>query len=109
MYNVNLHLKDIWPLSLSSRGGFNRPSYNVVLTTFTCVILQFTQSKDLCQILLDTKGTTLVEASPLDTIWGIGLTAKDPAAKYKATWKGKNLLGYALTDVREKILKEQQS
>ncbi|XP_064624424.1 N-glycosidase Npun_R5314-like [Lineus longissimus] len=67
-------------------------------------VAKFSQNKDLQKILLKTAGTTLVEASPLDTIWGIGLAADDPRAWNKATWNGRNLLGYILTDVREEIL-----
>jgi predicted NAD-dependent protein-ADP-ribosyltransferase YbiA (DUF1768 family) len=41
-----------------------------------------------------------VEASPSDRIWGIGLTADDPRAANPASWRGLNLLGFALGDVR---------
>ena len=53
--------------------------------------------------MLETDGTTLVEASPQDKMWGIGLGAEDSRAKNYKTWNGKNLLGFALTDVRELI------
>lgn len=59
--------------------------------------------------LLATKGTTLVEASPVDKIWGIGLDAKDPLAQNRRTWKGSNLLGEILTRVRTQIIKERDS
>ncbi|KAL5004614.1 hypothetical protein ScPMuIL_018070 [Solemya velum] len=48
----------------------------------------------------------LVEASPLDTVWGIGLTSDDPAAWSRETWLGQNLLGQALTEVRNEMMKE---
>jgi ribA/ribD-fused uncharacterized protein len=48
--------------------------------------------------LIDTKDSILVEASPYDKIWGIGLDEKD--AKIKI-WKGENLLGNALMDIRD--------
>lgn len=57
--------------------------------------------------LLATGDRCLVEASPHDTIWGIGLTADDPRAWSKDTWLGKNLLGYTLNIVRE-IIKGKQ-
>ena len=42
----------------------------------------------------------MVEASPLDRIWGIGLAATDPRAYDPARWDGTNLLGVVLDDVR---------
>jgi len=54
---------------------------------------KFTQNPALLELLLATRGTTLVEASPYDKIWGIGLAASDPRAQDPAQWKGRNLLG----------------
>jgi ribA/ribD-fused uncharacterized protein len=45
----------------------------------------------------------LVEASPLDRIWGIGLAADDERAADPATWRGLNLLGEALMEVRDRL------
>src|SRR5437868_12119735 len=49
---------------------------------------KFTQNPALRQALLDTAGTELVEASPFDRIWGIGLAASDPRADDPAQWRG---------------------
>lgn len=68
--------------------------------------LKFTQNPALLQKLLDTEGTTLVEASPMDRLYGIGLSAKNPKALSRSTWRGKNLLGELLTKLRRE-LKEQ--
>lgn len=67
---------------------------------------KFTQNEDLKEILLATRKTTLVEASPIDSIWGIGLSEDDPRAKKRETWQGTNWLGETLTKVREKIKEE---
>jgi hypothetical protein len=65
---------------------------------------KFTQNPALLEQLVATKGTTLVEASPYDKIWGIGLAAGDPRAKDPAQWKGQNLLGKILTELRDQLL-----
>jgi len=67
---------------------------------------KFTQNENMKKELLATAGTTLVEASPEDTIWGIGLRKEDPRALNRDTWKGTNWLGQTLTEVREHIIKE---
>lgn len=65
---------------------------------------KFTQNNDILKMLLNTKGKILVEASPYDTIWGIGLEKTDPKALNKSTWKGLNLLGYILTKLRDDLI-----
>jgi ribA/ribD-fused uncharacterized protein len=65
---------------------------------------KFTQNPELRQALLDTAGTQLVEASPFDRIWGIGLAAGDRRADDPSQWRGQNLLGKILTRVRDELL-----
>lgn len=67
-------------------------------------LAKYDQNKRLKDILLATAGTTLVEASPYDKIWGIGLTADDSRALSRETWRGKNWLGEVLTEVREYLI-----
>ena len=45
----------------------------------------------------------LAEASPLDPVWGVGLRADDPRAKGPRQWRGKIVLGEALSAVREAV------
>ena len=66
-------------------------------------IAKFSQNSHLQEFLLGTGDTVLVEASPYDRIWGIGLKADDERSKNPATWQGQNLLGFALMDVREAL------
>lgn len=64
---------------------------------------KFMQNPDLLEILLKTGNTTLVEASPIDKIWGIGLDEETAKVTPSNQWKGTNWLGLTLTEVREYI------
>ncbi|GAA3652456.1 NADAR family protein [Streptomyces chitinivorans] len=64
---------------------------------------KFGQHGELRAFLLATRGRVLVEASPLDRIWGIGLAAEDERAPDPARWRGLNLLGFALMTARERL------
>lgn len=64
---------------------------------------KFTQNKDLKDILLRTKDRILVEASPQDKIWGVGLHESDILINNPMNWKGKNLLGWVLMLVRQEL------
>lgn len=66
-------------------------------------VLKFGQTPALASYLLSTGDDVLVEASPLDTIWGIGLGAKNPLAREAKSWRGANLLGFALVRARERL------
>ena len=66
-------------------------------------VAKFSAHDDLRAYLLSTAPRVLVEASPADRIWGIGLPASDPAASTPDGWRGDNLLGFALMDVRERL------
>lgn len=65
--------------------------------------LKFTQNQDLREELLKTKGTLLVEASPTDTIWGIGMGGYEKEINDVKTWKGANWLGEVLTVLRDSL------
>jgi len=66
-------------------------------------IHKFSQHDDLRAFLLNTNNKIIVEASPLDAIWGIGLGAKNPKSQHPPQWRGKNLLGFVLMAVRDEI------
>lgn len=64
---------------------------------------KFLQKPELKDFLLTTKNKIIVEASPVDNIWGIGLAKDNPGIENPETWKGFNLLGFALMEVRDRI------
>lgn len=64
---------------------------------------KFTQSEEYKNILLATGDKILVEASPVDTIWGIGLAEDNPLVLDPRNWNGLNLLGFVLTDLRKEL------
>jgi ribA/ribD-fused uncharacterized protein len=64
-------------------------------------IHKFNQDQAFGTYLLNTHHRILVEASPVDTIWGIGLTKDSQDAKNVAAWRGLNLLGFALMEARD--------
>jgi ribA/ribD-fused uncharacterized protein len=64
---------------------------------------KFSQYPDLRRYLLQTGNRILVEASPVDPIWGIGLAKDDERAANPTQWKGENLLGFALMEVRDAL------
>ena len=70
--------------------------------------LKFTQNHVLKAKLLATDGKHLVEASPRDCIWGIGLCSTSPCIQSPAMWRGLNLLGKCLDRAREMILNDEK-
>jgi ribA/ribD-fused uncharacterized protein len=66
-------------------------------------LAKFSQHADLREFLLGTGDRVIVEASPRDPIWGIGLAANDQRAMSPEQWPGLNLLGFALMEVRHRL------
>jgi ribA/ribD-fused uncharacterized protein len=64
-------------------------------------VAKFGAHEDLRAFLLSTDRKVLVEASPTDRIWGIGMAETHADARLPARWLGKNLLGFALMNVRD--------
>ena len=63
-------------------------------------IAKFAANPELRDYLLVTSNRVLVEASPRDRIWGIGLSADSDNAQRPSQWRGLNLLGFALMEAR---------
>ena len=64
---------------------------------------KFSQNPELKYFLLNTNNRVLVEASPYDKIWGIGMDYKDTRCENPTLWNGENLLGFCLMEVRDMI------
>ncbi len=85
--------------------GFNEKIWNQNRYEIVCQanILKFSQNRELWSYLMNTGSSVLVEASPVDSVWGIGLAADNLDAQEPIKWAGLNLLGYALMWVRSKL------
>ena len=70
-------------------------------------LAKFSQNQVLNDFLRRTGRKVLVEASPFDRIWGVGMAASNPAVQKASTWRGLNLLGFALMDVRDHLRTDQ--
>jgi ribA/ribD-fused uncharacterized protein len=66
-------------------------------------LLKFSQNEEFKEFLLSTEDKILVEASPYDKIWGIGMLETNPKAENPLQWNGENLLGFALMEVRDEL------
>lgn len=67
-------------------------------------LAKFSQNPTLKAYLLNTNNRILVEASPVDKVWGVGLAKDNDKIANPTTWQGLNLLGFALMTVRDKLL-----
>ena len=88
--------------------GFNQARWEAICKkiVYDANYAKFTQNPKMHDELMCTLGKEIVEASPEDKIWGIGLHESDPRAWDKATWQGTNWLGEAIMSVRDTLLKE---
>ena len=68
-------------------------------------LLKFSQNQELKEFLLSTEDKVIVEASPYDKIWGIGMLESDKNSGNPPLWNGENILGFALMEVRD-LLKD---
>jgi len=116
MYFKALHFKDLEsvdkiivtpdPRQVKKLGrdvkNFNEREWTAhrTLYMFISCYNKFDQSPELAAELLATGDKILVEASPLDKIWGIGMDENHPDIEDSSKWQGLNLLGNVLTDVK---------
>lgn len=70
---------------------------------------KYLQNPKLLDALIRTAGTQLVEASPYDCLWGVGLSENDPRIEDPNQWRGRNWLGQVLTHLRDDLLGKQGS
>ncbi len=84
--------------------NFNNEQWDKARYEAMKIVLEnkFFQNENLAKVLAATGEKTIVEASPLDKIWGIGLAPDDVRAQDPKNWKGQNLLGLALMEIRAK-------
>lgn len=85
--------------------NFNTEKWNEVCREFVYQgnLAKFSQNSKLKAMLMATKDKELVEASPYDTIWGIGMGVENPNIENKEKWLGTNWLGEAIMRVREEL------
>ena len=113
---------EIWnknKFEIVRRGNFEKFTQHEDLRSYLLATSNFQPTSDIpgitdCQALREkplayktakskSTGVILVEAAGRDVIWGIGLGKNNPKAQDPVTWRGRNLLGFALTIVREQI------
>lgn len=83
------------------RGSFNPPTLDHFKLMTEMLTAKFGQNAELQELLLSTGNAILVEASPYDRIWGIGIGCEEAIAGGVEQWRGENLLGCALMQVRD--------
>jgi ribA/ribD-fused uncharacterized protein len=81
-------------------GKWEKAGYDIVVAGN---LAKFKRHRVLREYLLSTGDKVLVEASPSDKIWGIGLSEQSELAEDPRHWRGENLLGFALMEVRDRL------
>ena len=106
---ANLILVETSPAKMREHGrkisGYNDDVWDKVRYQYVRILVyeKFRQNEDLCQFLLNTGDAILVEAAHYDKVWGIGIHIAHPDVMNPDKWKGTNLLGQCLMDVRKKL------
>ena len=101
------------PAKCKKIAGQKFPGFNADIWEKTCYTIvkrgvkaKFAQNEDIRMILFNTGNELLAECSPYDKKWGIGIDIGDPDRLTVSKWKGKNLLGRILMEVREELREE---
>ena len=79
------------------------------IAVYQGLLEKFRQNEDLRAALLGTGDAVLAECAVRDRIWGIGMGKANPDAECPLKWRGTNLLGFALTEVRDRLLAEHRA
>lgn len=95
------HVKELGRLV----SGYNDNHWNGVrqIVVYEGLLAKFSQNEELKKQLISVGDAILAECAVKDRIWGIGLSMNDSDRLDRAKWKGKNLLGYALMMVRDRL------
>lgn len=95
------HVKELGRLV----SGYNDNHWNGVrqIVVYEGLFAKFSQNEELKKQLISVGDAILAECAVKDRIWGIGLSMNDSDRLDRAKWKGKNLLGYALMMVRDRL------
>jgi ribA/ribD-fused uncharacterized protein len=85
--------------------NFDKEVWDQVIdwVAYEVLIQKFSQSEECKHLLLQTGNSVLVEASPVDTIWGAGLNADKIKTTPPSQWRGENKLGFALMAIRDAL------
>ena len=102
-----LQTKDAAKIKQSGRQvtNYNDHIWNGIrqIVVYEGLVAKFSQNEELKKQLKETKTAILAECAVKDRIWGIGLSMKDPKRFDITQWKGQNLLGYTLMEVRNRL------
>ena len=106
-------LKTSDPAKCKKIAGQKFPEFNADVWEKTCYTIvkrgvkaKFAQNENIQKVLFNTGNELLAECSPYDKKWGIGIDINDPDRLAVSNWKGKNLLGRILMEVREELREE---
>ncbi len=101
------------PSECKKIAGQKFPEFNSEIWEKTCYTIvkrgvkaKFAQNEDILKVLLKTGNELLAECSPYDKKWGIGIDIDDTDRLIVSNWKGQNLLGRILMEVREELREE---